>query len=186
MKLIAGLGNPGRTYSRHRHNVGFMVVDELARRHDIAAGKKSFGALIGSGAVAGEPVILAKPQKYMNLSGGPVATLLRYYKLDADSLIVVHDDLDIECGRIKVMRSAGSGGHNGISSIIDELGHKDFIRVRVGVGRPPENVDGADYVLAPISKDQMEAMGRAIEDAADAVELIIEKGLETAQQKYHS
>jgi PTH1 family peptidyl-tRNA hydrolase len=186
VKLIAGLGNPGRSYNRHRHNVGFMVVDALAARHEIGVEKKSFGALIGSGAAAGESVILAKPQKYMNLSGVPVAMLLRYYKLDADSLIVVHDDLDIECGRIKLMRSAGPGGHNGISSIIDELGHKDFIRVRVGVGRPPENVDGADYVLAPISKDQKEAMGRAIEDAADAVELIIEKGLEAAQHKYHS
>ncbi len=186
MKLIAGLGNPGRSYSRHRHNVGFMVVDALAARHDIGVGKKSFGALIGSGAVAGESVILAKPQKYMNLSGEPVATLLRYYKLGADSLIVVHDDLDIECGRIKVMKGAGPGGHNGISSIIDELGHKDFIRVRIGVGRSPENMDGADYVLSPISKDQKEAMGRAIEDAADAVELIIEKGLETAQQKFHT
>ena len=186
MKLIAGLGNPGRSYSRHRHNVGFMVVDALAAKHDIGVEKKSFGALIGSGVAAGESVILAKPQKYMNLSGEPVATLLRYYKLDADSLIVVHDDIDIECGRIKVMRSAGSGGHNGISSIIDVLGHKDFIRVRVGVGRPPEYVDGADYVLAPIAKDQKEAMEKAIGLAADAVETIIEKGLTEAQQKYHT
>jgi len=163
-----------------------MVVDALSARHDVAVEKKSFGALVGSGAVSGQSVILAKPQKYMNLSGEPVATLLRYYKLDADALIVIHDDLDIECGRIKVMKGAGSGGHNGISSIIDALGHKEFIRVRVGVGRPPENMDGADYVLAPISKEQKEAIGRAIEDAADAVETIIEEGLAAAQQKYHS
>lgn len=163
-----------------------MVADELARRHGIGVEKKSFGALTGKGVVAGEPVILATPQKYMNLSGEPVATILLYYKLDADSLIVVHDDLDIECGRIKVMKSAGAGGHNGISSIIDALGHKDFIRVRVGVGRPPEGMEGADYVLAPISDEQKEAMEKAISLAADAVETIIEKGLIEAQQKYHS
>lgn len=186
MKLIAGLGNPGRSYSRHRHNVGFMVIDELAKRHDVAVGKRSFGALIGSGAVGQESVILAKPQKYMNLSGEPLAALLGYYKLDADALIVIHDDLDIECGRIKVMRSAGHGGHKGISSIIGSLGHKDFIRVRVGVGRPPEQMDGADYVLSPISQEQRDAMEGAIADAADAVEMLIEEGLVATQQKFHS
>jgi PTH1 family peptidyl-tRNA hydrolase len=163
-----------------------MVVDELAGRHDIGVGKKSFGALIGSGAVAGESVVLAKPQRYMNLSGEPVATILRYYRLDADSLIVIHDDLDIESGRIKIQAGAGAGGHRGIDSIIEALGHKDFIRVRVGVGRPPEEMEGADYVLSPISKDQSEDIGKAIASAADAVEMIIEKGLEAAQQKYHS
>lgn len=186
MKLIAGLGNPGRSYSRHRHNVGFMVVDELATRHGISVGKKSFGALSGNGAFAGESVILAKPQKYMNLSGEPVATLLGYYKLDADSLIVVHDDIDIECGRIKIARGAGHGGHNGIRSIIDALGHKEFTRVRVGVGRPPEEIDGADYVLAPISGDQKVVMEKAIGNAADAVEMIIGKGVLAAQQEFHS
>ncbi len=186
MKLIAGLGNPGRSYSRHRHNVGFMVVDELAKRHGVAVGKNSFGALIGKGALGQEAVILAKPQRYMNLSGEPLISLLGYYKLDAESLIVIHDDLDIECGRIKVVRSAGHGGHKGISSIIGSLGHKDFIRVRVGVGRPPEYMDGADYVLSPISKDQQQAMNDAIRDAADAVEMLIEKGLVATQQKFHS
>lgn len=163
-----------------------MVVDELARRHDIGVGKKSFGALTGNGAFAGESVVLVKPQRYMNLSGEPVVALLRYFKLGADQLIVVHDDIDIECGRIKLAGGAGHGGHNGVRSIIDALGHKDFLRVRIGVGRPPAGMEGADYVLAPIPKDQRDAMEKAIALAADAVELMVERGLSEAQQKYHA
>jgi PTH1 family peptidyl-tRNA hydrolase len=162
-----------------------MVVDELAQRYGIGVVKKAFGALSGSGTLAGEAVLLAKPQTYMNLSGEPVASLLRYFRLGDDALIVVHDDIDIECGRIKLAKGAGHGGHNGVRSIIETLGHKDFLRVRVGVGRPPAEIDGADYVLAPISKEQMEPMEKAIVIAADAVEMMIEKGLTEAQQKYH-
>ncbi|MFH1830738.1 MAG: aminoacyl-tRNA hydrolase [Pseudomonadota bacterium] len=185
MKLIAGLGNPGRSYSRHRHNAGFRVIDELALRHGMDVCKHSFGALTASGAIAGESVLLAKPQTYMNLSGEPVTSLLRYYKLDADSLIVVHDDLDIDSGKIKLAKCAGSAGHNGVASIIETLGHKDFIRIRVGVGRPPEGMDGADYVLSPISKDEERIMAKAFEQAASAIEMIISKGLAKAQQEYH-
>ncbi len=185
MKLIAGLGNPGRSYSRHRHNAGFLVIDELARRHGMDVRKRSFGALTASGIIAGEPVLMAKPQTYMNLSGEPVISLLRYYKLDADSLIVVHDDIDIECGRIKLVKNAGSAGHNGVASIMESLGHKDFIRVRVGVGRPPEEMDGADYVLSPIPVAEEEIMAKAFAQASSAIERIISEGLIKAQQEYH-
>ncbi|MBN1283255.1 MAG: aminoacyl-tRNA hydrolase [Proteobacteria bacterium] len=185
MKLIAGLGNPGRSYARQRHNAGFLVVDELAKRHGIRLAKRSFGALTGSGVLAGESVLLVKPMQYMNLSGGPVRSLLGYYRLGPDSLIVVHDDLDIEPGRIKLGRGSGHAGHNGVRSIIDELDTCDFLRVRVGVGRPPEDVDGADYVLSPFDKSEKEAVAETVAMAADAVALLVEKGLAAAQQKYH-
>lgn len=185
MKLIAGLGNPGRSYSRHRHNAGFLVIDQLAQRHGMNVSKRSFGALTASGIIAGESVLLAKPQTYMNLSGESVVSLLRYYKLEADSLIVVHDDIDIDCGRIKLAKNAGSAGHNGVSSIIEALGHKDFIRVRVGVGRPPEEMDGADYVLSPIPASEEEIMAKAFAQASSAIEMIISEGLTKAQQEYH-
>lgn len=185
MKLIAGLGNPGRSYSRHRHNVGFLVLGELARRHGISVAKRSFGAEIGMGSMCGESVILAAPMKYMNVSGEPVRDILGYYKLGADSLIVVHDDIDIELGRIKIAKGAGHGGHNGVRSIIEKLGDKDFLRIRVGVGRPPEGMDGADYVLAPFHEEDAEIVRRSVEEASDAVELIMEEGLAAAQQKYH-
>ncbi len=185
MKLITGLGNPGRSYARHRHNAGFFVIDELAKRHGIKLAKRSFGALTGSGAVGKESVLLAKPMQYMNLSGGPVKSLLGYFRLGPDSLIVIHDDLDLDPGRIKLTRSSGHAGHNGVRSIIDELDTSDFIRVRLGIGRPPAGIDGADYVLTSFKKDEMEAAAAAVALAADAVETILEHGLAAAQQKYH-
>lgn len=185
MKLIAGLGNPGRSYSRHRHNVGYFVLNELAHRHDIEMRKRSFGALTGSGAICGESVLLAKPETFMNLSGDAVAPLLGYYKLDLDSLIVIHDDLDIDIGKIKIMKGAGHGGHNGVSSIIDKLGSNEFTRIRVGIGRPPEGIDGADFVLSSFIEEEKEKIALAIKCAADAIELILEKGVAAAQQKYH-
>ena len=170
MKLLAGLGNPGRSYSRHRHNAGFFVLDEIAARHGIKMARRSFGAVTGSGAVAGESVLLAKPMQYMNLSGESIKSLLGYYKLGVESLIVVHDDIDIEAGRIK---------------IIENLGSKDFVRVRVGVGRPPEGIDGADYVLTPFLEEERGTMAEAFSNAAEAVEIILKDGLLEAQQRYH-
>ena len=185
MKLIAGLGNPGRSYAGHRHNAGFFVIDELANRHGIRLAKRSFGALIGSGVVGGESVLLVKPQQYMNLSGEPIKSLLGYYRLEQDSLVVIHDDLDLDPGRIKVVRGSGHAGHNGVRSIIDELDTSDFVRVRLGIGRPPAGMDGADYVLMPFPKEEFESVAKSVALAADAVEVIIEKGLAAAQQKYH-
>jgi PTH1 family peptidyl-tRNA hydrolase len=185
VKLIAGLGNPGRKYSRHRHNVGFFVVDELARRHGIEGGRRSFEAQVGSGSIAGKSVLLVKPETFMNLSGEAVGPLLRYYRLSLGDLIVVHDDLDIEPGRLKLVKAAGHGGHNGVASIIEVLGDNAFTRVRVGIGRPPEGIDGANYVLSPFGTEEGAVMEAAVGRAADAVEMILAKGLAAAQQAYH-
>jgi len=160
-------------------------VEEIAREHGIGMGKRSFGAITGSGAVAGESVLLAKPLQYMNLSGESIKSLLGYYKLGVESLIIVHDDIDIEVGRIKIMKGAGHGGHNGVRSIIENLDTKEFVRVRVGVGRPPEGVDGADYVLTPFLEEERGVMTEAFKAAADAVEMILKEGITVAQQKYH-
>lgn len=185
MKLIAGLGNPGRSYSRHRHNVGFAVLDLLSQRHDIKMQRRSFGALTGSGVIESQAVVLAKPQTFMNLSGESVASLAGYYKIDVGDIMVVHDDIDIGFGHLKIAKDSGHGGHNGIRSILESLNDAGFVRVRVGVGRPPQNVDPASYVLSPFLEGQQKEVGSLIESAADAVEMLISKGLAAAQQKYH-
>lgn len=185
VKIIVGLGNPGGSYRWHRHNVGFQVVDVLGERHGIEVKKRSRGALIGSGGIGREAVILAKPQTFMNVSGDAVGPLIRYYKLAAEDLIVVHDDLDIVLGNLKLAFAAGHGGHNGVKSIIDEIGSGDFYRCRVGIGRPPAGMNAADYVLMNFSEDEGEAARKSVETAADAVRLLIEKGLAAAQRRYH-
>lgn len=185
MKLIVGLGNPGRSYSSHRHNVGFCVVDILAKRLGIDVEKRSFGALIGKGKMDGEDVILAKPQTFMNLSGDAAGPLLRYYKLDTDDLIVVHDDVDIDFGNLKIAKGAGHGGHNGVRSIAEALGDKGFYRIRMGVGRPQGCIDTADYVLQSFTGEERVTADSMITEAADAVEALLKEGLEKAQTKYH-
>ncbi|HPQ80531.1 MAG TPA: aminoacyl-tRNA hydrolase [bacterium] len=183
--MIAGLGNPGREYSRHRHNIGFMVLRELASRHGIEAKRRSFGAHVGSGVIRGEAVILAMPLTFMNCSGDSVAPLIGYYKLSPGDLVVIHDDLDLELGRIKLARGAGHGGHNGIRSIIDALGTNDFLRVRAGIGRPPERMDPASYVLHAFDAGEEDAAGKLVSEAADAVEILLEEGLEAAMRRCH-
>jgi len=185
MKFICGLGNPGRAYAKHRHNIGFKIIDELARRHDIDVAKKAFKAKIGFGSIADVDVLLAKPQTFMNLSGAAVSPLIGFYKCSFKDLIVVHDDIDLDVGRLKLAAGSGHGGHNGVKSIIDELGSSDFYRVRIGVGRPPVNIDPADYVLHPFHKEEREMVEKIIGQAADAVEELIKVGLQAAQQKYH-
>ncbi len=185
MKLICGLGNPGRAYAKHRHNIGFLIVDELAGRLGIEISKKAFGAKMGIGKFDGEPVILAKPQTFMNLSGNAVSPLAGFYKCSFKDLIVIHDDIDLDAGRLKLSLGSGHGGHNGVKSIIDELGGNGFYRIRVGVGRPPAGMDPADYVLHPFSKEEKEKVQEIVAEAANAVEELIKKGLESAQQKYH-
>lgn len=185
MKLIVGLGNPGRSYARHRHNVGFKVVDELAERHELAVRKRAFDAITGKGLVGGVDVMVAKPQIYMNRSGYSVGPLFGYFKCDEDDLIVIHDDIDLDLGRIKVAKGSGHGGHNGVRSIIEELGFADFIRVRVGVGRPPAYMDPADYVLQAFAKEERETADATIGRAADVVEDLLKLPFLEVQQKYH-
>jgi peptidyl-tRNA hydrolase, PTH1 family len=187
--LVAGLGNPGPGYAGHRHNVGQMALAELADR----VGGPRFknhraNASVAEARIApgGAKLVLAKPNTFMNLSGGPVAALLRFYKLDPSRLIVLHDELDIPFDTIRVKTGGGHGGHNGIRDIAAALGTTDFARIRIGIGRPPGRQEAADYVLTPFGKAERELLPSVLSDAADATELLVTEGLLAAQQRWHA
>ena len=188
--LVIGLGNPGPEYAATRHNVGQMVADELARRYggSFSRDKKNNAATaaIRIGGVAGHKVMLGKPLSYMNLSGGPTKALAAYYSVPTENVIVIHDELDVPFGAIKLKRGGGSAGHNGLKDVTKALGGPDYVRVRVGVGRPPGRQDAAEFVLRPFSSAERKELDLLIALAADAVEDIIEKGLAEAQQRFHS
>jgi PTH1 family peptidyl-tRNA hydrolase len=186
--LVVGLGNPGPGYAGNRHNVGAMVLTELAARAGVrlSAGKGARArALSGEGRLAGRRVVLAVPLTYMNESGGPVRGLLDYHHLPATDLVVVHDELDIPFEAVRLKRGGGEGGHNGLRSISRSTGTKDYLRVRVGIGRPPGRQDPADFVLKDFSATERKTLDLLIGEAADAAELLIERGLETAQNVVH-
>lgn len=184
--LVVGLGNPGPQYAKTRHNVGFMVADVLAARigAPFKVHKKS-GADIVTGQLGGRPVVLAKPRTYMNESGRHVGPLAKYYSVPAGHVIVLHDELDIDFGRIRLKIGGGEGGHNGLRSIANALGTKDFQRVRIGIGRPPGRKDPAAFVLEPFSAKERDEVPLLCEEAADATELLIRVGLEPAQNQVH-
>jgi PTH1 family peptidyl-tRNA hydrolase len=184
---VVGLGNPGPTYARTRHNVGFMVADLLAERMGSAfkLHKKS-GADVATGRLSGRAVILARPRCYMNESGRQVGPLAKFYSVPVGDLVVIHDDLDLEFGRIRLKQGGGEGGHNGLRSIATVLGSKDFQRVRWGIGRPPGRQDPAAYVLQAFGAREREEVPTICEQAADATELLIELGLEPAQNIVHA
>jgi PTH1 family peptidyl-tRNA hydrolase len=185
--LVVGLGNPGPEYAETRHNVGFRVVELLATR----AGGGRFGrhrssADVLEGRLAGRRVVLAKPRTYMNVSGGPVAGLLRYYGVAADDLVVVHDDLDLGFGVVRLKRGGGEGGHNGLRSISTSIGTREYLRVRFGLGRPPGRQDPADFVLKRFSAAEAKELDLAVDLAADAAEALLAEGLEPAQNRFHA
>ena len=186
--LVVGLGNPGARYAATRHNVGQFVVDELAARHGAAFKAHKANARVAETWLrpGGPKLILAKPNSFMNVSGGPVAGLVAYYGIGADRVIVVHDELDLDEGTIRLKRGGGEGGHNGLRSISNSLGTKDYHRVRVGIGRPPGRMDAADYVLRDFSPTQRKQLPFLLDDAADAVESLVTLGLLDAQQKVHA
>jgi PTH1 family peptidyl-tRNA hydrolase len=184
--LVVGLGNPGPDYAANRHNVGQMVVTELAARASAPFKSSRSNAMVADGRIAGEHFVLAKPLSFMNLSGGPTASLLKYYKLLPENLIVVHDELDIPFDSIRLKSGGGNGGHNGIRDIAAALGTPDFTRVRVGIGRPPGRQAAADFVLRNFGSTEREALPNLISDAADAVELVATVGLAAAQLKFHT
>jgi len=185
--LVVGLGNPGPGYAGHRHNVGQMVVAELASRLGATFKAHKAGATVAEARVrpGGDRIALAVPSTFMNVSGRPVAGLLKFYSLDASRLVVIHDELDLPFDTVRLKTGGGPGGHNGIRDIIAVAG-PDFIRVRVGVGRPPGRQDPADFVLSPFSKAEREALPNLIADAADATELVLTEGLLAAQQRVHA
>jgi PTH1 family peptidyl-tRNA hydrolase len=185
--LVVGLGNPGPDYAATRHNVGFRVVELLAAR---AGGgkfaKHRSNADVLEGRLAGRRAVLAKPRSYMNVSGGPVAGLLKYFSVEPADLVVVHDDLDLGFGVIRLKRGGGEGGHNGLRSISQSLGTKDYLRVRFGIGRPPGRQDPADFVLKRFSGAEAKELDLAVDLAADAAEALLADGLEPAQNRFHA
>jgi PTH1 family peptidyl-tRNA hydrolase len=180
--LVAGLGNPGPGYAANRHNVGQQALGVLASRSGATFAKHKANAVVAS---AG-PLLLAKPNTFMNLSGGPVAALLRFYKIPPARLIVVHDELDLPFDTLRLKLGGGHGGHNGLRDIIAAIGTGDFIRVRVGIGRPPGRQDAADFVLHDFTATERKVLPTLLEDAADAVSLIASDGLTAAQLKFHT
>ena len=191
MKLIVGLGNPGYLYARHRHNIGFMCVSQLAKMHRIAFDRKQGAARTGLGAIARNNVILARPQTYMNASGESVSTLMKKYNVALEDLIIIHDDLDLPVGKIRLRLGGGSGGHKGIESIISRIGTRDFNRVRVGIGRPEADSEAAkeeaviSYVLSDFTREETEIMAKAIPQACEAVVALLAEGITDAMNKYN-
>nr|WP_206037883.1 aminoacyl-tRNA hydrolase [Rhodococcus sp. HNM0569] len=184
--MVVGLGNPGPQYEKTRHNVGAMVADVLADRvgGKFSVHKKS-GAEMVQGRLAGGPVVVAKTRSYMNLSGKPVAALARFFSIPADRIVVVHDELDLDYGTIRLKQGGGEGGHNGLRSISQALTTKDYVRTRIGIGRPPGRQDPADFVLKPFSSVERKDLPVLLEEGADAVELVLQLGLEAAQNRLH-
>jgi peptidyl-tRNA hydrolase, PTH1 family len=185
MHVIVGLGNPGNRYRATRHNIGFMVLEKLAGRLEIDLKQKSFGALWGKGKIAGTDILLAMPQTYMNLSGSAVNKLLAFFKVDVNNLIVVHDDLDLSFGRVRLKIDGGNAGHKGLTSIAENLGSGDFMRVRLGIGKPEEKSHIEGYVLEPFKSEELSLLPDVVQTAADAVSEIILSGMEKAMAKYH-
>jgi peptidyl-tRNA hydrolase, PTH1 family len=191
--LVVGLGNPGPEYAGNRHNVGAMVVDVLGervgasfKRHKARAAVLEGRLGVLPGGAPGPRVVLAKPSSYMNSSGGPVAGLARFYSVPPSRVVVVHDEIDIPFADIRLKLGGGEGGHNGLRSVTSSLGTKEYLRVRVGVGRPPGRMDAAEYVLRDFSGAERKVLGVLLEEAADAVELLLAKGLTDAQQQVHA
>ena len=185
MPIIVGLGNPGPGYAGNRHNVGVMIADLLAARAGSTFTKHKAGADVATGRLAGHAAIIAKPRSYMNLSGGPTAALARFFKVPPAEIIVLHDELDLPYGTIRVKQGGGEGGHNGLRSISSSLGTKDYQRVRFGVGRPPGRQDPADFVLKDFSAAERKELPLELERAADAAEMLLELGLLETQNRLH-
>jgi len=184
MYLIAGLGNPGLSYRKTRHNAGFQALDALAERLGVRVKTKGFSALYGEGRIGNERVILMKPQTYMNLSGDAVQSLLHFYKLEPERLIVLYDDIDLPIGSMRIRANGSAGSHNGMRSIISCVGSEHFPRIRIGVGKD-ESLQLRDYVLKRPSKAEQQMLEEVFENAADAAELIVSGSIDKAQMKYN-
>lgn len=186
MFVIAGLGNPTAKYAHSRHNVGFDTIDILAEKYQIKMGKSLFRAQIGRGMIAGEKVILVKPQTFMNLSGTAIRPIIRFYKADpAKNLIVIYDDADLDVGKLRVRAKGSAGSHNGMKNIVEQLQTTEFARVRVGIGKRPEQTDMVDYVLSAFPPEERKEVEHTMEKAAAAVVTILEKGCDAAMNQYN-
>ena len=193
MKLIVGLGNPGRGYANNRHNVGFICLNHFARMQGIRFDKKQYKARIGTGEVAGSEVVVAKPQTYMNRSGRSVSLLVKKFNVSLNNLLVIHDDLDLPLGKIRIRRGGSSGGHKGGSSIITELGSQNFTRIRVGIGRPVKNEGFTEfsedeiinYVLSDFIPDEKQTITQIIPKVSEAILCLLTEGLVTTMNRYN-
>lgn len=183
--MIVGLGNPGREYRETRHNIGFMVIDTFAVKHEIKLTKVQNKAIIGIGKIGDKKIILVKPQTYMNLSGQAVSALVRFYKISLTNLIVAHDDVDLPLGVTRMRPGGGSAGQKGVQSIIERVGSQDFPRLRMGVGRPPGQMDAAAFVLQTFHKSEQEMLSEFLKRAADALDCFLEDGLDTAMNRFN-
>ena len=186
MHMIVGLGNPGRQYEESKHNTGFRVVDELAKRWNVTLWQDKMDALVAQTTVNGEKIILVKPQTYMNLSGESVRDVIDFYKIDEkEELIVVSDDISLDVGQIRIRKKGSAGGHNGLKNIIQHLGHDEFQRVKMGVGEKPQGRDLADYVLGHFSKEERSIMDESAGRAAEAIEVMITEGPDKAMNLFN-
>ena len=185
MYLIVGLGNPEEEYARTRHNMGFDVINKLSEKLSIKVNKSKFNSLYGTGTIGVEKIILLKPQTYMNLSGEAVRDFKNFYKVNPENIIIIYDDLDIEPGIIKIRKKGGPGTHNGMKSVVHELQTEEFLRIRVGIGNPQYKNDLLNYILTKIPEEDYNILGNAIENAANAIEEIINNGIESAMNKFN-
>ncbi len=183
--LIAGLGNPGKTYAHTRHNIGFMAIDNLSAHYKITLNRNMFKNLMGRGSIDNIATIIAQPMDYMNRSGPPVCQLARYFDIHNENILIIHDDMDLDSGRIKIKAGGGHGGHKGVRSIIDTLGTNEFTRIRIGIGRPSNKPDVTDFVLGKISKHEMDHYRKVLETVRCAVETILKRGPSTAMNEYN-
>ena len=185
MKLIVGLGNPGRKYDQTRHNMGFRVIDDIAEQNGVAIKKRACDSLVGELIIMGERVMLAKPQTYMNLSGHAVKALLKHTRSLPENLVVIYDELDLPFGRIRVRQKGSAAGHRGAMSIMETLAGAPFYRVRVGIGRPSQGIEPADFVLASFSPDELERLDAVVARAAKAALCILQEGGQRAMEKFN-
>ncbi len=184
MKIIVGLGNPGISYEWSRHNIGFLVVNRLAEIHHILVGTRRFKSLIGKGSIDSQSVILAKPMTYMNRSGEAVAKIVSFFQGGTKDLIVIHDDLDLPFGKLRIKQRGGDGGHQGIRSVIESMGGNSFLRLKIGIGRPLGEMDPAEYVLTRFSAREKSSLDEALTRATECLTVILHEGIETAMNRY--
>jgi len=185
MYVIAGLGNPGRKYENTRHNMGFITVDQLAEKHDIKVDKLKFKALVGEGRIAGQKVLLVKPQTYMNLSGESLREVMHFYKLEPENLIVIYDDIDIELGALRIRKFGSAGTHNGMKSVVYQLQTDRFPRIRVGIGSQKKG-DLVDFVIGGFTKEEVPVLEETVTKAVCAIECMLEEDVDIAMNRYNT
>jgi PTH1 family peptidyl-tRNA hydrolase len=185
MYLIVGLGNPEADYSKTRHNMGFNVINKLSEKYNIEVNKSKFKGLVGSGIIEGEKVVLLKPQTFMNLSGESIIETMNFYKISADELIIIYDDIDTEPGTIRIRKTGSAGSHNGMKSVISNINTENFCRIRVGIGRPKDNQDMITYVIGHVPDEEMKQLSQGVEIAEEAVIEILKNNVDLAMNKFN-